>query len=92
MSFGDYSPVRFPRSSGPPIIAPFWADADTQGSGRVWFRERSENQELLNRAQSDIQQYFGLQPDFSPNFLFIATWDQVPHYNLGNKVLLIVIH
>ena len=83
--FSEFLPRAFPSSSIP-IVAPFWADSDTNVNGTVWYGERSDDVLLLVRAQEDIQRYFSSQYNFEPNFLFVATWDSVPHFNTGTKV------
>ena len=85
MSFSDFLPGAFPNSSTP-IVAPFWADSDTRGSGTVWYGERSEDVLLLLRAQEDVQRFFSSQYNFNPTFLYVATWDSIPHYEAGTKV------
>ena len=32
-----YTPQEFPLDNFP-LIAPFWADVDTRGTGEVWYR------------------------------------------------------
>ena len=68
-----------------PLIAPFWADVDTRENGTVWYGERSQDSLDLDRARRDVLEYF-CQEDFVPNFIFVATWDKVPHYSKGSKV------
>lgn len=56
------------------MIAPFWADADTQGAGVVYYRETSDSS-LLEKAEREISLSYG--DNFSPTSLFIVTWDGV---------------
>ncbi len=76
----QYTPDPFPLTGTLQLIAPFWADVDTRGAGTVWYRETTESQ-LLVRARSEIQAAIANQGSFSPNFLFIATWDHVGYYS-----------
>jgi len=85
-SFYDYTPEYFPLSSNISLIAPFWADSDTRSRGTVWFGIRSNDLNLLARASQDVKRYFTSQQYFEPNFLFVSTWDEVPHYNRKKKV------
>ena len=85
VSYSAFQPNAFPFSSTP-IVAPFWADSDTRMNGNVWYGERSDDVLLLLRAQEDVQSYFSSQYNFEPNFLFVATWDSVHHYQDGTKV------
>ena len=80
-----FVPNAFPFSSTP-IVAPFWADSDTRVNGNVWYGERTDDVSLLVRAQEDVQRFFSSQYNFEPNFLFVATWDSVPHFVTGTKV------
>lgn len=57
------------------LIAPFWDDISTVGD--VYFRVCS-NQTVLAQAGTFIsQQFSAFSVDFTPDFLLIATWDQV---------------
>ena len=64
--------TQFPFSDVP-MIAPFYDDVDTRGTGNVWYRISSDAS-LLTKAKQDIL-------NFSPLWLFIATWDHVGYYN-----------
>ena len=72
-----FTPNPFPLADISPTIAPFWADVDTIGTGRVLYRQTS-NPDLLERARDDISCVF--EESFTPAFLFIATWDHVGYY------------
>ena len=73
------------------LIAQYWADADTRGSGNVWFYETTD-QALLDRATSYIRRGFVNEKDFQPTHLFLATWDRVGYYNMeSDKVRMYVI-
>ena len=73
------------------MIAPFWADVDTRGSGtppagvakedvgKVWYREEFSS-ELLEKAGQEIREAFIDASDFVPTSLFIATWRNVGYY------------
>ena len=77
---GQFTPQSFPLGDGRMIIAPYWADVDTTGTGTVWYRETSEAS-LLTRAKREIQTAFVDQMFFEPTTLFIATWDHVGYFN-----------
>lgn len=82
LSFGDpwlaFTPTAFPTSSIP-LVAPFQADVDTRGTGTVWYR-LTHDASLLAKAVNDIPTSSGT---FSPQWLFIATWDHVGYFNYG---------
>ena len=76
----QFTPDSFPLPGDLQLIAPYWADVDTRGTGTVWYRETTE-QALLDRAASDIQAAFISQGSFAPTYLFIATWDHVGYFD-----------
>lgn len=87
-SVGTYIPTPLPKSDDRQLIAPLWADVDTNDrSGEidnsVWYRSTSDPA-LLNKAMQQIQRAFINHPNFSPTFLFIATWVEVRHFG-GNS-------
>ena len=85
-----FTPVPFPLVSTSEIdvttataqlIAPFWGDVDTTGTGTVWHRE-STDQADRDRTQREIRRAFPAQAArFIPRLVFIATWDHVGYYN-----------
>ena len=74
-SYNGYTPQPFPIQ-GKALIAPFFADVDTSGTGKVWYRSTNDSA-LLAKAVNDIQS----GQNFTPSWLFIATWDHVGYYN-----------
>ena len=79
-SFGGYCPSSFP-TTGTPIIAPYWADADiSSGVGGVYFRETAEPC-VMDRFINDIRSTTG-DMNFVPTSLFIATWDGVGYNSM----------
>ena len=76
---GAYTPSAFPLDSLP-LIAPYWADVDTRGTGQVWYRD-TVDETLRNRARDLIKARFIDQTTFEPDYLFIATWDHVGYYS-----------
>ena len=73
---GAYTPEPFPLESTP-LIAPYWADVDTRGTGIVRYRQTSDPA-LLARARDDVSCVS--QKIFIPTFLVIATWDHVGYF------------
>ena len=76
--FSNYTPEPFPIH-GNPMIAPFFADVDTRGTGKVWYRTTNDSA-LLAKAANDIPSILA-GPNFTPLWLFIATWELVGYYN-----------
>jgi len=87
-SISQFTPDPFPLNASEnivEIIAPYWADVDTTGTGEISYRQTT-NEDLLQRADNDIKTAFSTIP-FSSAYLFIATWDHVGFYSSQvNKV------
>ena len=84
-SFSRYDPENFPFESQP-IIAVFWADADTRpvDSGEVWYRVTTATA-LLQQAKTDIKKAYPSVGDI--DYIFIATWNRIGYYSRQtNKV------
>ena len=71
------------------LIAPFWADVDTRGTGEIYFKETTDR-ELLDKANDVIQdtthQAAGLSR-FVPEWMLIATWYKVGHFSSRTDVV-----
>ena len=76
----SFTPESFPLQNNRALIAPYWADVDTRGTGTVYYRE-SQDTDLLRRARDDIFMAFSGRIRFQPVFLFIATWDRVGYFS-----------
>lgn len=86
LSFGgpvvQFDPSPFPLQ-GLEVIAPYWADVDTRGSGTVFYRETNDA-DLLARIANCLQEsYPGLNSTgtLNPTLLFIVTWDNVGYFD-----------
>ena len=77
--FVSSSIKSLPLSGGDKIIAPFWADVDTRGAGKVFYRQAIDPS-LLARASSEIQETFSLSQNFTIKNLFVVTWNAVGFY------------
>uniref|UniRef100_A0A7M4ETU3 Sushi, nidogen and EGF-like domain-containing protein 1 n=1 Tax=Crocodylus porosus TaxID=8502 RepID=A0A7M4ETU3_CROPO len=75
----QFTPVAFPISKDRRVVAAFWADVDNRRAGDVYYRE-SKDQALLERATKDIGQYFPEVPEFSAQWVFVATWYRVTFF------------
>lgn len=82
----QFTPQSFPLGDGRMIVAPYWADVDTRGTGKVWYRETTEAA-LLTKAKSEIRAAFINQMFFEPTTLFIATWDHVGYYDSNTDLV-----
>ena len=83
-SVNAFTPVPFPTTEV--RIAPFWADADTEGGlGNIFYR-LTINPTLLNQAAQIINNAF--TSSFTPQYLAIVTWFEVGYFSQrGDKVL-----
>ena len=83
ISFGSRYNVRtprsFPLSGGIQLIAPYWADVDTRGTGTIYYRQTTDP-DLLARATSEIRAAFPESRNFTIQNLLIATWYRVGYY------------
>ncbi|XP_077039821.1 sushi, nidogen and EGF-like domain-containing protein 1 isoform X7 [Agelaius phoeniceus] len=79
----QFTPVAFPISKDRRVVAAFWADVDNRRAGEIYYRESTE-QPILDRASRDIAQYFPEFPEFSAQWVFIATWYRVTFFG-GNS-------
>ena len=77
--FSDDTPRPLPLSGTDQIIAPYWADVDTRGTGQIFYRQ-STDPSLLARASSEIQSALSLTRGIELKSLLIATWDGVGYY------------
>ena len=75
----QYTPDAFPLADNRRLVAPFWADTDTQNGGEVYYRE-TVDPALLKRANSVVHRAFVGKKKFQASWLFIATWDRVAFY------------
>lgn len=78
----QFTPDPFPLDGDRMLIAPFWGDVDTRGTGSVWYHS-STDPTVLNRASNDIRNAFPVQAaaGFTATDIFIATWDMVGYFN-----------
>ena len=79
-SFTSSSVRSFPLGGIDKIIAPYWADVDTRGTGRIFYRQTTDPS-LLARASSEIQAAYPLSQNIEITNLFIVTWDAVGYYD-----------
>ena len=81
--YSSYSPLLLPLNgtdSTEQIIAPYWADVDTSGTGEIFYRQ-STDPSLLARATSKIQAAFPASENVTIESLVIVTWDKVGYYD-----------
>ena len=79
-SFTSGSPRSISLTGTDKIIAPYWSDVDTRGTGNVYYRQTTDPS-LLARASSEIRAAYPVSQSLIITTLFIATWDGVGYYN-----------
>ena len=85
--FTSYSANPLPLSGIQQIIAPYWADVDTRGTGQVFYRQTT-NPSLLAKTSNTIKAVFPMSQNVKITNLVITTWDGVGYYPRGtNEVL-----
>jgi len=78
--------MPLPLSSTDKIIAPYWIDVDTRGTGDIYYRQTT-NPSLLARTTSEIRAAFPISQNATITNLLIVTWDRVGYfYWQNNKV------
>ena len=79
--FTSNYPTPLPLFGTNKIIAPYWGDVDTRGTGQIFYRQTT-NTSLLDRVSRQLQTTFPLSLNVTITNLFIATWDAVGYYNM----------
>ena len=83
ISFGSRynvrTPLSLPLTGTDKIIAPYWADVDTRGTGQVFYRQTTDPS-LLAKATTEIRAAFSISQNFTISNLLIVTWDNVGYY------------
>ena len=77
---GTSSPPGTPFPTDGVLIAPYWADADTRGTGRVYYRCTTDQVELLLHIQFYTEAFFP-GSRFIADYLCIITWFEVGYFN-----------
>ena len=81
LSFNQRSNTPFPQPlpiSGRTLISPYWENFETlRGFGNASYRNTTDPT-LLRRTQLYLRDIFPSARDFSPSYLVIATWDNLP--------------
>ena len=91
LSFNQRFSERLPRPfpiSGRTLISPYWEGFETVRFGNVSYRNTTDPT-LLRRTQLYLQDIFPSARDFSPSYLVIATWDNVPTTGVTNDANLV---
>ena len=73
----NFDPHLFPTTGI--LIAPYWGDADTTGTGTISYGVTTESA-VLAKARGQIAAGFPAHSAFEPLYVFIATWDHVGYF------------
>ena len=65
---------------GRSLLAVFWADVDTRGTGDIWYHQ-STDPLLFDRANTEIRTAFPYQAPFNTTQMYIFTWDRVGYFD-----------
>ena len=71
------TPLPLPLSTNDKIIAPYWADIDIRGTGKIFYRQTSDLN-LLAKASHEIRR--GMSQNVVVTNLVIVTWYEVGYY------------
>ena len=77
--YDAYTSLPLPLNTSNKIIAPYWADVDTGGTGTIFYRQTSDFN-LLTKASYEIRQS-GMSQNVVVTNLVIATWYKVGYYD-----------
>jgi len=69
-----------PLDGGRSLLAVFWGDVDTRGTGNVWYR-LSNDPVLFDRANTEIRTAFPYQAPFNATQMYIFTWEGVGYFD-----------
>ena len=72
-----YNPQMFPVDTS--LIAPFLADADTEGTGTVWYNVNDDNSTTGQIVAEAVKEYFD-DDDFISEVVLTVTWDNVGYH------------
>ncbi|XP_078360280.1 dendrite extension defective protein 1-like [Oculina patagonica] len=80
----QYTPDAFPLDDNRRLVAPFWADVDTNYGGDVYYRETTDTN-LLQKATDDITANFFEHHTFKATWLYITTWYEVAFHGASGE-------
>ena len=63
------------------FISPYWEHFGTARFGRIYYRNTTDPT-LLRRVLNHLQDVFPSAKEFSPSYIFLATWANVPQFGI----------
>ena len=88
-----FTPEAFPISGSRVLLSPYWGDVDTRpdpDGGFVYYRNTTDST-LLTKAMNQVRTLFPAFANFTPTFLFIATWDHVGYFRQHTDKVSVII-
>ena len=84
--FFGYIPLSFNETTTQSLVAPFFHDVDIRHVGEVSYEVHTAatSQSILSRVNSLINHH--AQTEFNGEWMLVATWDDVPYYELTYPV------
>lgn len=83
--FAEFVPIPFPYY-GFTGVAPYWTDIDIRNGGSISYRELDDRTGLISRIDNDIRRAFPAFSNYRSSLAFVATYDRVAGYGIGNSV------
>lgn len=84
---GSYSEKPYPRKLDTQIIAPFYGDVDTRGSGTLSYRVTTSEPDLFSTVDDLVHQAFAKEAAFASRHVTVATWNEVGYYDTASDLL-----
>ena len=84
MQVSQYTPDTFPLDGNRRVVAPFWADVNTNNGGEVFYRETTDPN-LLQQATDDVKSVYVGQRKFRATWLLVATWYKVAFFGASGN-------
>jgi hypothetical protein len=78
-----FTPSPFPLSDNVKMVAPYWADVDTNNNNGLVYYRQTTDPSLLAAGSAQIKNYFSDMQTFKASWMFITTWYNVTFFG-GN--------
>ena len=82
--FVNFITQSFPLASNNVLLAPFWDDIDISRGGQILFRTTTDPA-IIDIVGNTISDSISFGDFFSPEVVFIATWNMVPQFSSTNS-------
>ena len=82
--FVNFITQSFPLASNNVLLAPFWDNIDISRGGQILFRTTTDPA-IIDTVGSIASNSISFGDVFSPEVVFIATWNMVPSLSSANS-------